>query len=227
MTKEEIKDIIGWDIVNWSRTLDYWEKQIQEQQKNNRCLELGGRLGGLSLWLAMKGNQVICSDLESPEKEATAIHQKYECNSLITYQSIDATNIPYENHFDIVCFKSILGGISRNNHNELKKKTINEVYKALKKDGILLFAENLESSSLHSIFRKHFVKWGSEWNYLKIDEIDDIFESYKKVKYTTVGFWGAFGRKEWQRNLFGRIDKVFEKMVFKRMRYIIIGTAQK
>ena len=37
-------------------------------------------------------------------------------SSLIIYQDIDATNIPYENYFDIIVFKSIIGGIGRNNN---------------------------------------------------------------------------------------------------------------
>jgi len=227
MTQEQIKDIIGWDVKNWSRILDYWAKHIPLNQKEYECLELGSNKGGLSLWLAMNGNNVVCSDLKSPEKEASIIHQKYTCRSRITYQSINATDIPYKNHFDIVCFKSILGGVSRNNNNELKSITINEMYKSLKKNGVLIFAENLEASLLHVLFRKHFVKWGSEWNYLKIDEIETIFTSFKKVSYVTIGFWGAFGRNECQRNFLGIIDRAFEKTVSEKMRYIIIGIAEK
>ncbi len=227
MNEETLKDIIDWDIVNWSKAIDYWEKKINLYNKHFHCLELGGRKGGLSLWLAMKGNNVVCSDLESPEKYAYEVHKKYECKNLIQYQSIDATNIPYENHFDIISFKSILGGISRNANNSLKQKTVNEIYKALKANGVLLFAENIEASFFHRILRKKFVKWGNEWNYLKINEIENIFSSFKSVKYITVGFWGAFGRNEKQRNILGRLDRLFENIVPKGKRYILIGIAEK
>lgn len=227
MHKETLQDIIDWDIVNWSKAIDYWEKNIDLNNKNFKCLEIGGRKGGLSLWLALKGNNVICSDLESPEKYAYEVHKKYKCKTLIQYQPIDATNIPYENHFDIISFKSILGGISRNDNNVLKQKTVNEIYKALKVNGTLLFAENIEASFFHRILRKKFVKWGNEWNYLKINEIENIFSSFKSVKYITVGFWGAFGRNEKQRNILGRFDRLFENIVPKGKRYILIGIAEK
>jgi len=226
MNYNTLKDIIGWDIVNWSKSIDYWEKRRDWSVNKLNCLELGGREGGLSLWLALKGNHVICSDLNTPEEKASEIHKKYACNSLIDYQAIDATDIPYENTFDIITFKSILGGISSYN-NSLKQKTTNEIYKALKPGGTLLFAENIESSFIHRFLRKHFVDWGKDWNYLKFDELNEVFSSFKSVDYITVGFFGAFGRSEKQRAFFGHIDRFFEKCVPRRKRYILIGIAKK
>ena len=228
MDQNTICDIIDWDIVNWSRALDYWEENIDFANKKYNCLELGGRKGGLSLWLALKGNQALCSDLESPVKFAKQIHEKYPCNNLIQYRSIDATKIPFENEFDLIVFKSILGGIGRNGKNELKKKTIEEIYKALKVNGAVLFAENTAASSLHKFLRKKFVKWGDgEWNYLKYDEVESLFSSFRKVRYITVGFMGAFGRNEFQRGVLGRIDRLLDRFVPKRKRYILIGIAEK
>jgi len=77
--------------------------------------------------------------LDPIEKIASEIHQKYNRGQLITYETIDATQIPYLNHFDIIAFKSILGGIGRNDRPELKKKAVDEIHKALKENGILLF----------------------------------------------------------------------------------------
>ncbi|MBA3705554.1 MAG: methyltransferase domain-containing protein [Bacteroidetes bacterium] len=227
MTKDIVNDIIDWDITNWSKTIDYWSRNIDFKDKNFKCLELGGRKGGLSLWLAIDGHNVICSDLEPPEKYALELHRKYEVQKKISYQSIDATKIPYDNFFDIIVFKSILGGISRNNRNELKKKTIDEIHKALKPAGVLLFAENIEGSFMHKFLRKKFVSWGNEWNYLKINELDELFSSYKSVKYITVGFFGAFGRSKKQRNVLGKFDRLFERIVPRNKRYILIGIAEK
>jgi len=225
--KELIEDIIEWDVVNWSKSIIFWKRKIDLKDKNYSCLELGGRRGGLSLFLAKNGNNVICSDLESPEEFASDLHKKYGDESRISYQPIDATRIPYENKFDIVAFKSILGGISRNGNNKLKKITLDEIHKSLKPKGKLLFTENLEASCIHKFFRKRFVKWGTEWNYLNYYEIEEIFSSYSKLEYITVGFWGTFGRTEKQRKFLGRIDIIFEKFVPKSKRYIIIGIAEK
>ncbi|UCH64581.1 MAG: methyltransferase domain-containing protein [Ignavibacterium sp.] len=225
--KQLIKDIIDWDVVNWSKSIMFWQKKIDLKNKNYTCLELGGKRGGLSLFLAQKGNNVICSDLESPENLASELHRKYKAESRINYESIDATKIPYENKFDIVTFKSILGGISRDGNNWLKKITVNEIHKSLKLSGKLLFAENLEASFIHKFFRKRFVKWGVEWNYLKYNEIEEIFSSYSKLEYITVGFWGTFGRSETQRKFLGKIDSLFEKIIPESKRYIVIGIAEK
>lgn len=226
MDKKILHDIIGWDIVNWSKALGYWEQHTDLNSESLNCLELGGREGGLSLWLAMKGHHVVCSDVQSPEKKAASIHGNYHCKSLIDYQSIDATNIPYENKFDVVTFKSILGGISGKN-NDLKKKTTNEIFKALKPGGVLLFAENIESSFLHRFLRKKFVDWGKDWNYLKFKEMSEVFSSFSTIEYITVGFLGAFGRSEKQRSFLGKLDRVFEKFVPLKKRYILIGIARK
>lgn len=74
--------------------------------------------------------------------------------NLITYQDIDATQIPYENEFDIIVFKSIIGGIGRNDNKEIQQLVFNQIYKALKPGGQLLFAENLSASPLHRFFSK-------------------------------------------------------------------------
>jgi 2-polyprenyl-3-methyl-5-hydroxy-6-metoxy-1,4-benzoquinol methylase len=85
MTQEIIKDIIKWDIINWSNALDFWSTNKDLSNKNFKCLELGGREGGLSLWLAMKGNDVVCSDLDAPQEEAFQIHKKHGCDKRINY----------------------------------------------------------------------------------------------------------------------------------------------
>ena len=227
MNKELIADIIEWDVTNWSKALFFWTGKIDLVNKEYNCLELGGRRGGLSLWLAINKNNVICSDLESPVKIASLLHSKYSIQDKIEYRNIDATNIGFENKFDIVVFKSILGGISGNGKNELKKKTIDEIYKSLKPNGKLLFAENLESSSLHRVTRKGFVKWGNRWNYLKYNEIESVFHSFDNIQYETIGFLGACGRTERQRKLLGKIDTFIKFFVPVNKRYIIYGIAEK
>lgn len=223
---QQLNDIISWDVANWSRALSYWEENSDLNNGALHCLELGSRRGGLSLWLALKGHTVICSDLHLPEEEAMEIHKKYDCRSLISYEKVDATTIPYENTFDVIIFKSSLGGISSSN-NDLKRKTVESIYLALKPGGVLLFAENMASSFLHRFFRKKFVEWGREWNYLQIDEMEGLFSDFKSLSYKTVGFFGTFGRNEKQRNLLGRIDRLFDRLVPISKRYILIGVAKK
>lgn len=156
MTKELTKDIIQWDIKSWSKALSYWDRNI-EWDKIQNGLELGGREGGLSLWLALKGKTIVCSDLNDVKKTAEQLHLRHNVSSLVKYQDIDASSIPYENYFDIIVFKSIIGGIGRNNNYEIQQKVFKKIYKALKPGGKLLFAENLIASPFHQRLRKRFV----------------------------------------------------------------------
>ena len=232
MEKELINDIIGWDIVNWSKSFKFWDKYIDIKNKDYKCLELGAREGGLSLWLALNDNSVICSDISYTDQQdeldkTIALHKKHNCDHKITYEAIDATNIPYENTFDIVVFKSVLGGVSDQIPESLEQEAVNEIYKSLKPGGKVLFIENLEGSFLHMFARKMFVSWGSKWNYLKLRDIVSMFSSYKSLNYKTVGFFGAFGKTENQRQLYGKIDTLIERLIAKSNRYVMIGIAEK
>ena len=221
------KDIIEWDVHNWSQALDFWTAHVDLNTGKMECLELGGRQGGLSLWLASKGHKVVCSDLDSPEEYASKLHSKYPFADLIKYEAIDATRIPYENQFDLVVFKSILGGISRGGNHPRKQESVDQIYKALKPSGKLLFAETLEASSLHKYHRKKFIKWADDWNYLKYSDLAHLFHEFENVKFQTVGFFGAFGRSEGQRNFLGKIDSLLKPFLPKQKRYIVFVIAEK
>lgn len=227
MTIDQKQDIIEWDVVNWSHALDFWESEMKLTKETLSCLELGGRKGGPSLWLALKGHEVICSDLTNPESDAKLLHDKYVFPGKISYESIDATSIPYQEKFDLIIFKSILGGISRSGNSQLNKQVLDQIHKALKPGGKLLFAENLESSFLHKIARKCFVKWGGEWNYFKYKSINADFNSFDSLKFDTVGFFGAFGRSEKQRQILGKMDKPLKFLIPTSKRYILFGAAVK
>lgn len=227
LMKHFITDIIEWDVENWQHALLFWEKQLPNDDQPLKCLELGGRRGGPSLWLASKGYEVVCSDLENPEKHATKLHSGYDLKGTICYEAISAVDVHYENEFDIIVIKSIIGGISRSGQDELQQKIIDECYKALKPGGKLLFAENLEASALHRFARNKFVKWGEEWNYLKFKNVPKLFTNWNKVHFETIGFLGAFGRSEKQRSFLGKVDKVLKPVTPKKLRYVVYGVAVK
>lgn len=227
MTKELTKDIIQWDIKSWSKAIVYWDSNI-DWNKIQNGLELGGREGGLSLWLALKGKTTVCSDLKDVKNIAEQLHLRYNVSSLIKYEDIDATNIPYENHFDIIVFKSIIGGIGRNNNYEIQQKVFKEIYKALKPGGKLLFAENLIASPFHKQLRKRFVNWGNTWRYVSIKEMKGFLKDFSTFEIKTTGFLGTFGRNENQRNLLATIDELFfNKVSPDNWKYICYGVALK
>lgn len=223
--EETIRDIIEWDVTNWSKALLYWDNYIAHNKLT--CLELGARSGGLSLWLSLNGHDVICSDINNPTESASSIHKMYKTKGAINYESINAINIPYENHFDIIVFKSILGGIGSFGNKELINKTIEQIFKALKPGGVLLFAENLKATIFHQIARRVFVNWGNRWNYIEYEEVDNLFNKFSSVSYDTYGFFSSFGRNEKIRNRLSILDKQCNAFIPKSAKYILFGAAKK
>jgi SAM-dependent methyltransferase len=227
MTKELINDIIQWDVKSWSRAIHYWESNINWNHIKNG-LELGGRQGGLSLWLASKGIETVCSDLDNISNTAGSLHSRHNIQSLIRYENIDATSIPYENHFDVIVFKSILGGIGREESSVLQKKVIEQIHKALKPGGKLLFAENISASPMHRFLRKRFTEWNGYWKYFNLEDIQSFLRDYSNFKIHTSGFLATLGRNERQRNILATFDDlIFNRMCPKDWKYICYGIAEK
>lgn len=227
MDKEIKKDILQWDVESWSAALDFWEQEV-DWTKVERGLELGGRQGGLSLWLALKGKESICSDLKNVQETAEILHKKYGMEKRIQYRDIDATEIPYENHFDIIVFKSILGGVGHNDNKAMQEKAILQMHKALKPGGVLLFAENLKASPFHQFVRKKFTRWGKYWRYVSQNELQEFLSPFSKVKMHTTGVTATFGRSENQRNFLSKCDKLlFNKTSCPNWKYMGYGIAVK
>jgi SAM-dependent methyltransferase len=218
---------LQWDINSWSKALFYWKKNV-EWDEINIALELGGHQGGLSLWLAGLGKKVVCSDLQNVKSTAEQLHVKHMVTDFVVYKDIDATKIPYENQFDLIVFKSIIGGIGRNDNYEIQKTVFKEIHKALKPGGILLFAENLIASPIHQYIRKRFVPWGSSWRYLSLKELEEVLHDFSSVKLLTSGVLGTFGRTESQRSFLSSIDDLaLNHICPKSWKYIGYGMAQK
>lgn len=227
MNRQTEKDIIQWDIKSWSKALHHWEKRIDFSQIHTG-LELGGREGGLSLWLALHGVATVCSDLSGVKQTAEPLHQRYGVSELIRYEDIDATHIPYENHFDVIVFKSIIGGIGRGNNSAAQANVFRQIHKALKPGGKLLFAENLVASPLHRQLRKRFVNWGSTWRYVTLSEMELFLQDFKTVDIHSSGVLGAFGRTEGQRNMLSLPDRLlFNHVCPDSWKYIAYGIATK
>lgn len=226
-TKKQIENYFEWDVHNWSKALNIWENELLKNQID--CLGIGERNGGLSLYLAQKGYKVICSDLENPKEQAKLLHSQYPKESKnISYEAINATSIPYTDTFDVVIFKSVLGGVGSYDNFEAQKLMINQIYKALRKGGKLFFVENLEGSRMHKFFRKKFVKWGSRWRYINLNEIKELFSDFSSIEYETCGYLGLFGRTNKQRIFLGKIDTlIFDKLMSSKKHYIIYGVAKK
>lgn len=222
-----ISDIIQWDITIWSRALHFWEKEVDWNKVGN-ALELGARQGGLSLWLASKGIHVVCSDQGNTKATAEPLHQKHNVASFVKYEDIDATSIPYENHFDVIVFKSIVGGIGYGDNKAAQQKAFDQMYKALKPGGKLLFAENLVATKLHRKLRSRCAGWGSAWRYVTIAEMEEFLSKFSSKEIHTTGILSVFGRNEGQRNFLGALDQgLLNHVTPESWKYVGYGVAVK
>ena len=105
------KEVTEWDIKNWSRAIEFWEKDMPENLEGKKVLDIGGRNGGLSLYFALKGADVVCSDVSSDGfKKAKKLHKRYGVSKRIRYEIIDVLKMSFQEEFDIVTFKSVWGG---------------------------------------------------------------------------------------------------------------------
>lgn len=223
-----LEQVVEWDIANWSKALEFWHTHSNKSLTECTALELGSRHGGLSLWLAEQGARVICSDIGLPSEQAYAKHKRFGVSDHIEYADIDATAIPFNNQFDIVVFKSALGGIGHNGNNANQALALQQMYQALKPGGELWFAENLQASPLHGFLRRRLVDWAGHWNYLSITRMEEYLTPFAQLDYHCVGFLGAFGRSEAQRRALAAIDThLCDKVLPASWRYIMFGVARK
>ena len=229
MILENKKIYFEWDTISWSRALNIWDKYL-ESNRGKYVLEVGSRHGGLSLMLAKEyGMEVVCSDLSNPETSALLLHKKYITNHKIKYEAVDCVNMSFEdNTFDVVIFKSVVGALGSRDKQLL---AFNEMFRVLKPGGVLLFAENLNSSFLHMYLRRKFVPWSSSWRYLKLNEIHSFLKNYNFVELNTTGFFANLIPSTFSNNFIKKFisyfDYLFEKIVPKKFRYIVYGAAIK
>lgn len=216
--------IIQWDVRTWSRALPIWQRAIDARRPAN-ALAIGEREGGLSLWLAKQGIQVLCTDLGPFPPATRALHEAHGVPSLITYGQQDATHLDLPDAtFDLVIFKSVIGALGSK---EKQTRAIAEMHRVLRPGGVLLFAENLAGTWMHAWLRSRFVKWEHYWRYLQWPGDLDLFDRFAHKKVRTTGLLAGLGRTEGQRGLLARIDSVLCTMTPRTWHTVLYGSCAK
>lgn len=229
MSTPTLQEIVGWDIGTWGKAIPVWERAI-EGRKNLRCLEIGANRGGLSLWLSMHNEvkSVLCSDLSDAEVKASPLHKRYPAfNKKISYRNLNILDTELTESFDLIVFKSVIGACDRLDDKNGKDLAMKNIYRILSKNGILLFAENMQGHRLHGWFRKKFVPWSEGWSYCTLEEWRHWLLSYQSHEIYFDGFLSVFGRYEWQKRLLSKIDDLYIGAISDKNKYMCYGFALK
>lgn len=232
--KALVEAIFEWDVSTWSKALEVWLPQMRERALHTetpRALDIGARHGGLTLLAALEGFTVDSTDITQPGEEARALHLRYGVSKQVRYAAIDVTHahLLEKETYDLVMFKSILGGIGHSGRDDLQLAALQNMSDALKPGGILCFAENLKGTWMHETLRKRFTAWGKAWNYPDLDRLVGMLRTAKldPTLYTT-GVLATFGRTESQRHWLGKLDRhLLNVLTPKRSRYVAFGFAVK
>lgn len=220
-----VTDIVGWDVRTWAKAVAYWESMLPDDGRVLRCLEIGAGPGGPSLWLAARGHDVICSNVENTRMQAEPLHERYGVGT-IRYEDINARNIPYRDEFDVVIFKSVLGGAGSTL--EQQHQVLGEIHGALVPGGLLLFAENLRGSWLHRGVRAlaYRIRRAS-WRFVAPHEMRGMLAIFDTWELRSTGFLALFGVTEGQRRVLAAADDAIGVAVPASWRYVGFGSATK
>ncbi len=222
---------LEWDIYTWSQALKHWDAYFSSKSIQRAAgLEIGSRNGGLSFYFSKHyGARMCCSDYGFPSDKAKELHKKENVSHLITYSSVDACHIPFEdNAFDFVVFKSVLGAVGRANAYEKQKQAVEEMRRVLKPKGVLLFAENSRASLLHQWARRKFIPWGESWRYVSLKEMNELLSSFSSFDLLSTGFFAAFIPKpEYLKRFASTLDRPMPYLTPASWRYVMYGHAVK
>ena len=221
-----MRDIVGWDVRTWSKAADFWATKLEPTDAPLQAMEVGAGPGGPSLWLALQGHTVLCTNFQNTEGQARPLHDRYGVTG-ITYQDVDATRIPFENQFDLIIFKSVLGGVGA--QFEAQQRAMDGMLRALKPGGRLLYAENLRSTWLHRAARAVAYRLRrSSWRFMSVKEMHSLLAGFDSHELYTTGSLSLFGVTEGQRAALAAIDDaVTNRITPSRWRYVSYGIATK
>jgi SAM-dependent methyltransferase len=224
---ELTRDILSWDTRTWARAAAFWEDKLGPVDQQLLCLEVGAGPGGPTLMLALKGHRVICSNWAETQAQAAPLHDRYGVTAQVEYQDIDVVDIPYTDHFDVIVFKSVLGGLAE--HGKSSRMAMEEIHRALKPGGRLIFAENMRGTVVHRWARALAYRvCRASWRFAPEREVRSLLSPFSHYELHTTGVLALFGVTERQRRGLAAADSAFfDRLVPSSWRYVAYGIATK
>ncbi len=236
MTAPTIEDVVGWDVRTWSRAVEFWEQALQAfvsmgDDRSLDVLEIGAGPGGPSAWLAAKGHRVVTSNLDNTEQLARPLHERLGLADRIEYRDLDLlAGLPYRGAFDVVVFKSVLGGLGGED-SALARRAIAEIHAALKPGGLLLWAENLRGNVGHRLARgiAYRVRRARTWHYLPLGRLRSLLTgAFVDVEVRVGGVLAVLGTSERARDRLARVDQaVLDRVLPASWHYMAYGSARR
>lgn len=219
--------ILGLNCYLWIPAFEFAISRLPPDIRGWNVLEIGGGMGGLSMYFGMRGCNVICSDINSNYVSlAKKFHKVHEFSGQIRYETVDILNNNLRSEsFDAISFKSFLGAITYDKQGYV----ISEIQRILKRGGLLIFCENLKGSSLSALYRRLFIPWHNKWYYLTVNQTYQYMSVFSECKINSFWFFAPFFARI-SRKL-GRIGITLDKLLFiylkNEYRYIMGGYAIK
>lgn len=187
------QDIIEWDVLNWSHLIKLWQPVLDALPRGSKVLAIGERNGGLSLWMALQGFQVVCTDRQGPTQQAKDLHKKYGVDNKVIYRDFDLVNTKdFDTIYDVIIMKSVLGGVKEqygdaaSRTDATRQKAVDNIYKLLSPQGIFLSADNLQGNIFLRLIKRLKNKQ-SGWYYFNIHELNDLCKQFSFVKVQSFG----------------------------------------
>lgn len=229
-----LRDVLEWDVLNWSRMLPVWERSLRNLDPSRaRILAVGERGGGVSLWFAQRGFQVICSDLGGPADSARRLHAAYGVSDRVRYESIDVFAISYgPAEFDIVVSKSVIGGLKLVYKDAATRTLANqtlalrEIHRVLKPGGVWLGAENMQGSLFHRRLRSA-TKGNVGWRHIAPSDWAELLAPYSRTEIRYFGCIPTLFRKPGLNRLAHSVNRVIDPIIPSHSKYIAFVTATK
>ena len=169
---------------------------------------------------------------QSEERFATAFRMAPVPTAIVTadrFELLDVERMPFESAFDVVCFKSMLGGISGRAGEAREREVFADLGRVLKPGGVLTFAENLRGTPLHQWARNRFGSGRYRWRYPSCEHIEGALAEagFSGVVGETFGVVAGAGRTEAQRRALGRVDRALSRLVPSPAHYVGFFAARK